>query len=100
MSATLAQFNKQIAAGELKPAYLIAGDEHLLVLEAADALRARAKALGYSERDILDVEAHFDWDRLARAGASMSLFASRRLIDLRMPTGKPGKEGSDAIVEY
>src|SRR6201994_1300989 len=89
-----------MAAGELKPAYLIAGEEHLLVLEAADALRARARALGYNERDVLDVEAHFDWDRLARAGASMSLFASRRLIDLRLPTGKPGKEGSDAIVEY
>jgi len=100
VSATLATFNKQISSGELKPAYLIAGDEHLLVLEAADALRARARALGYSEREVLDVEAHFDWDALARAGASMSLFASRRVIDLRMPTGKPGKEGSDAIVEY
>ncbi|HEX4482041.1 MAG TPA: DNA polymerase III subunit delta [Rudaea sp.] len=100
MSATLASFLKHIASGELKPAYLIAGDEHLLVLEAADALRARARALGYNERDVLDVEAHFDWDALARAGASMSLFASRRLIDLRMPTGKAGKEGSDAIVEY
>jgi DNA polymerase-3 subunit delta len=100
VSASLAAFHKQIAAGELKPAYLIAGDEHLLVLEAADALRARARALGYNERDVLDVEAHFDWDRLARAGASMSLFATRRVIDLRMPTGKPGKEGSDAIVEY
>ena len=100
MSVTLASFHKQIAAGELKPAYLIAGDEHLLVLEAADTLRARARALGYNERDVLNVEAHFDWDRLARAGASMSLFASRRLIDLRLPTGKPGKEGSEAIVEY
>ncbi len=100
MSATLASFLKHIAGGELKPAYLIAGDEHLLVLEAADALRARARALGYNERDVLDVEAHFDWDALARAGASMSLFATRRLIDLRMPTGKAGKEGSDAIVEY
>lgn len=100
MAHTLANFEKQLASGELKPAYLIAGEEHLLVLEAADALRARARALGYNERDVLDVEAHFDWDALARAGASMSLFASRRLIDLRMPTGKPGKEGSDSIVEY
>ena len=100
MASTLANFQKQIAGGELKPAYLIAGEEHLLVLEAADALRARARSLGYNERDVLDVEAHFDWDALARAGASMSLFATRRLIDLRMPTGKPGKEGSDAIAEY
>ncbi len=100
MPSTLATFNKQIGAGELKPAYLIAGEEHLLVLEAADALRARARAIGFNEREVLDVDAHLDWDKLARAGASMSLFASRRLIDLRLPTGKPGKEGAEAIIEY
>src|ERR1700722_3204338 len=100
MAHTLATFQKQLAGPDLKPVYLIAGEEHLLVLEAADALRARARALGYNEREVLDAETHFDWDALARAGASMSLFASRRLIDMRLPTGKPGKEGSDAIVEY
>lgn len=100
MAHTLATFQKQLAGPDLKPAYLIAGEEHLLVLEAADALRARARALGFNERDVLDAETHFDWDALARAGASMSLFASRRLIDMRLPTGKPGKEGSDAIVDY
>jgi DNA polymerase III subunit delta len=100
MAHTLATFQKQLAGPDLKPAYLIAGEEHLLVLEAADALRARARALGFNEREVLDAETHFDWDALARAGASMSLFASRRLIDMRLPTGKPGKEGSDSIVEY
>jgi len=100
MSTTLPLFRKQLAAGELKPVYLIAGAEHLLVLEAADALRARAKELGYSEREVLDVEASFDWNRLGDASRSMSLFASRKLIDLRLPTGKPGKDGSAAIVEY
>jgi DNA polymerase-3 subunit delta len=100
MSATLAQLQKHLAGAELKPAYLIAGEEHLLVIEAADALRARARELGYAERDILDVDQYFDWDALARAGASMSLFASRRVIDLRLPTGKAGKEGSAAIVGY
>ncbi|MGA9334433.1 MAG: DNA polymerase III subunit delta [Rudaea sp.] len=100
MSTTLDQFNKQLSAVELKPVYLLAGEEHLLLLEAADALRARARELGYSEREVLDVESGFDWDALARAGASMSLFASRRLIDLRLPTGKPGKEGSAALLEY
>jgi DNA polymerase-3 subunit delta len=100
MAHTLATFQKQLAGPDLKPAYLIAGEEHLLVLEAADALRARARALGFNEREVLDAETHFDWDALARAGASMSLFASRRLIDMRLPTGKPGKEGSDAIVDY
>lgn len=100
MAVTLPNFRKQIAAGDLKPVYLIAGAEHLLVLEAADALRARAKVLGYLERDVLDVESGFDWNRLGDAGRSMSLFASRKLIDLRLPTGKPGKEGSAAIVEF
>jgi DNA polymerase-3 subunit delta len=100
MPITLPLFRKQLAAADLKPAYLIVGAEHLLVLEAADALRARGKELGYVEREVLDVEAGFDWNRLGDASRSMSLFASRKLIDLRLPTGKPGKEGSAAIVEY
>lgn len=100
MATTLPALRKQLAAGELKPAYLIAGAEHLLVLEAADALRARAKELGYLEREVLDVEAGFDWNRLGDAGRSMSLFASRKLIDLRLPTGRPGKDGAAAIVDY
>jgi len=100
MPTTLPLFRKQLAAAELKPAYLIAGAEHLLVLEAADALRMRGKELGYVEREVLDVEAGFDWNRLGDASRSMSLFASRKLIDLRLPTGKPGKEGSAAIVDY
>jgi DNA polymerase-3 subunit delta len=98
--STLAAFHKHLASAELRPVYLIAGAEHLLVIEAADALRARAKALGYLERDVLDVEASFDWNQLGDAGRSMSLFASHKLIDLRLPTGRPGKEGSAAIVEY
>lgn len=100
MATPLPAFHKQLSSGELKPAYLIAGAEHLLVIEAADALRARAKALGYLEREVLDVESGFDWNRLADAGRSMSLFASRKLIELRLPTGKPGREGGAAIVEY
>jgi DNA polymerase-3 subunit delta len=100
MSTSLAVFRKQLASGELKPAYLIAGEEHLLVIEAADALRARARELGYVEREILDVEPHFDWNRLADAGRALSLFASRRLIDLRLPTGRPDKDGSAAIIAF
>ncbi|MEO6689125.1 MAG: DNA polymerase III subunit delta [Dokdonella sp.] len=100
MSTTLPAFRKQLGAGELKPVYLIAGAEHLLVMEAADALRARAKELGFIEREVLDVEASFDWNQLGDASRSMSLFASRKLIDLRLPTGKPGKEGSAAIAEF
>ena len=97
MPARIADLSKLLAEPSLKPVWLIAGAEHLLVMEAADALRARARELGFVEREIHDVDARFDWNELAMSGAAMSLFASLRLIELRMPTGKPGKEGSAAI---
>jgi DNA polymerase-3 subunit delta len=101
MPLRLDQFDAQLAqARELAPAWLIAGNEHLLVIEASDRLRRRARELGYDEREVLDVESGFDWNDLARAGAAMSLFARRRLLDLRLPTGKPGREGSEAIQAY
>ena len=90
---------QQLETDELAPVYLLAGEE-LLVLEAADALRARARALGYGEREVLDVESGFDWNDLDRAAAGMSLFASHRLIDLRLPTGKPGREGGKALTAF
>jgi len=93
------QWQKSLAAEQLRPVYLLAGEE-LLVLEAADALRAQARKLGYAEREVLDVGNHFDWDDLARAAAGMSLFATRRLLDLRLPTGRPGTEGAKAINEF
>lgn len=93
------QWQRQLAAPELKPVHLLAGDE-LLVLEAADALRARARQLNYDEREVIDVQPRFDWDNLARAGAGMSLFATRRVIDLRMPGGRPGRDGSAAITAW
>ncbi|WP_445146366.1 DNA polymerase III subunit delta [Dyella sp. Tek66A03] len=96
MPLNAVQWQKSLAADSLRPVYLLAGEE-LLVLEAADALRAQARKLGYTEREVLDVGNHFDWDDLARAAAGMSLFASRRLLDLRLPTGRPGTEGAKAI---
>lgn len=90
------QWQKALTADSLQPVYLLAG-EQLLVLEAGDALRTQARKLGYSEREVLDVGQHFDWNDLARAAAGMSLFATRRLIDLRLPTGRPGIEGAKAI---
>ena len=93
------QWSKALAVDRLDAVYLLAGEE-LLVLEAADALRAQARRLGYGEREVLEVGQHFDWDDVARAGASMSLFASRRLIDLRLPTGRPGIEGAKAITAF
>lgn len=87
-------------AGRLAPVYLIGGEEPLFVREAQDAVRAAARQAGCDERVLLDVETGFDWTRLAEAGASRSLFGERTLIELRMPTGKPGTVGSRAIVDY
>ena len=97
---SLPALRKHLSAAELAPVYLVAGAEHLLVIEAADALRARARELGYVERDVLDAEANFDWRRLGDAGQSLSLFASRKLIDLRLPSGRPGKDGAEALAAY
>ncbi|MGN6789778.1 MAG: DNA polymerase III subunit delta [Rhodanobacteraceae bacterium] len=100
MADALEDFLKTLAKSELAPVYLLASDEPLQLQEAGDALRARARALGFAEREVLDVEAHFDWDNLARSGASLSLFSSRRLIELRLPTGKPDRDGAAAITEW
>ena len=84
----------------LAPLYVIHGDEPLLALEAADAIRAKARAEGYSERDVHLVERGYDWSRLAASAASLSLFATRRIIELRVPSGKPGTDGAEAIGAY
>ncbi len=85
---------------ELRPLYVLYGDEPLLVLEAADAIRAKARSSGYSEREVLTVLAQFDWNQLLAAGGNLSLFGDRKLIDLRIPGGKPGKEGSTALQQW
>ena len=100
MAVTLEAFHKSLGGSELAPVWLIAGEEPLLLQEAADALRARARVLGFSEREVLDVEAKFDWNDLARAGAGLSLFATKRLIEVRLPTGRPDKDGSAAIAGW
>ena len=85
----------------LKPLYLVHGDEPLLAQEAADAIRAAARAAGYAERRVFDVSgAHFDWSGLLGAAQEMSLFAPRQLIEVRIPSGKPGKDGSEALQRY
>lgn len=84
----------------LNPLYVIHGAEPLAALEAADALRDQARAAGYAEREVFTAESGFDWSRLLSAGNELSLFATKRLLELRIPTGKPGKEGSDAITKY
>jgi DNA polymerase-3 subunit delta len=84
----------------LAPVYFIHGDETLLVNECADAVRAAARAQGYSERQVFSVEAGFDWNSLLAASDSLSLFAERRILELRLPSGKPGKEGTQILRDY
>ena len=84
----------------LKPVYLVSGDEPLQYNETLDAVRQAARGQGFSERTVFDAEAGFDWSRLAAAGASLSLFAERRLIELRLPSGRPGAEGGRALAAF
>ncbi|MBI5718184.1 MAG: DNA polymerase III subunit delta [Burkholderiales bacterium] len=97
------QLEAQLAKGAagLKPLYTLHGDEPLLVQEAADAIRAAARAAGYGERKVFTVSgAHFDWSAVQGAAQSMSLFAERQLIEIRIPSGKPGKDGGEALQRY
>jgi DNA polymerase-3 subunit delta len=87
-------------AKTIAPLYVIASDEHLLALEAADKIRRAARANGYSERDVLTVERTFKWGELLAANQALSLFGDKKLIELRIPTGKPGKDGSAALQAY
>ena len=100
MELTPERLAAQLGSEPLRPAYLVAGAEPLRVLEAADALRAQARAEGASEREVFEVDARFDWNSLSASLRAPSLFASRRLIELRLPSGKPGKEGAQLIAEY
>ncbi|MEI7680675.1 MAG: DNA polymerase III subunit delta [Betaproteobacteria bacterium] len=85
---------------KLAPLYTVFGDEPLLVIEAADRIRACARETGYAEREVLIAEQHFDWSRLRISGISLSLFATLRLLELRVPSGKPGVEGGKTLQEY
>jgi DNA polymerase-3 subunit delta len=85
----------------LRPLYTLHGDEPLLAQEAADAIRAAARAAGHTERQVHTVAgAHFDWSSLLGASQAMSLFADKQVIEIRIPSGKPGKDGSEAIQRY
>jgi DNA polymerase-3 subunit delta len=94
------QLQPHLARG-LKRVYTVHGDEPLLAQEAADAIRAAARAAGHTERQVHTVAgAHFDWSRLLGAAQAMSLFAERQLVEIRIPSGKPGKDGSEALQRY
>jgi DNA polymerase-3 subunit delta len=87
-------------ARELRALYAIHGDEPLLSLEAADAIRRKAREKGFSERAVFLADRSFDWGELAASAASLSLFGERKLIELRIPSGKPGADGAQAIEAY
>jgi len=97
MQLALPQLQAHLQKG-LRSLYTLHGDEALLVQEAADVIRATARAQGYTERSVHVVSgAHFDWSEVLAAGGSLSLFADRQMLEIRIPTGKPGKEGSPMI---
>ena len=85
-------------AKNLAAVYLVSGDEPLLVGEAADSIRAAARAAGYADRSVFFIDRSFSWDELRNASQSLSLFAERRLFELRMPSGKPDK-GAQQLAE-
>ncbi len=90
----------QHLARELKSLYTVFGDETLLAIEATDRLRAKAHREGYVERQVLTAESAFKWAELAFVGRSQSLFAARRILEIRIPTGKPGVDGAAALQAY
>jgi DNA polymerase-3 subunit delta len=97
MQLGLPQLNAHLQKG-LRSLYTLHGDEPLLAQEAADAIRATARAQGYTERSVHTVSgAHFDWSEVLASGSSLSLFADRQILEIRIPSGKPGKEGSTTI---
>ncbi len=97
MQLSPAQLHNHVHKG-LKSLYALHGDEPLLIQEALDTLRAAAREQGYTERSVFTVAgAHFDWGEVLAAGGSLSLFADKQILELRIPSGKPGKEGSVAL---
>jgi DNA polymerase-3 subunit delta len=83
----------------LASCYLVTGDEHLLVAEALDSIRGAARQQGFTSRDLHVAVTGFDWSVLRDSTSNLSLFAERRIVELRLPTGKPGRAGSQAIVD-
>ncbi len=99
MKISAEELPRRLAKG-LEPLYVLYGEAALLAIEAADAIRAAARAGGYEERTVLTVEPGFKWAELRNSAHSLSLFSPRKLIELRIPSGKPGVEGAQALQDY
>ena len=102
MELTPERLHAHLASEALRPAYLVAGQDPLRALEASDAIRAVARAQGITEREVFEAEGNRepDWDGLEASFRAPGLFSARRLIELRLPTGKPGKKGAEAIIAF
>ena len=100
VDALQAHFKSLSSGGAMLPLYIFSGDEPLLMMEAMDQLRSTAKKLGFTDRDVMVQERGFDWGGLMNAGQTMSLFGDKRWVELRIPTGKPGRDGADALKQF
>jgi DNA polymerase-3 subunit delta len=100
LNASISTSTPSSTPSSIKPLYVFSGDEPLLMMEAMDQLRAAAKKLGYTEREALLQERGFDWSALLNAGQTMSLFGDKRWVELRIPTGKPGRDGAEALKQF
>ncbi len=100
IDALQTHLKKVQADGNLLSLYVFSGDEPLLMMEAMDQLRAIAKKHGFTEREVLLQERGFDWSALLNAGQTMSLFGDKRWVELRIPTGKPGRDGAEALKQF
>ena len=95
-----AHFKSLSSGGAMLPLYVFSGDEPLLMMEAMDQLRSTAKKLGFTDREVMLQERGFDWGGLMNAGHTMSLFGDKRWVELRILTGKPGRDGADALKQF
>src|SRR5450755_1260278 len=96
MRVRLEQLGAHLANG-IAPLYVVFGDEALLAIEAGDAIRAAARAAGCDECEVLVVEPGFKWDAFSAASRNLSLFGTRKLVDLRIPSGRPGVDGARVL---
>ena len=91
---------QSMIAKTIYPVYMVSGDEPLQQMESLDLIRSFLREKEFTEREVLDVDAQFDWQRLMDEAASMSLFATHRIVELRLPSAKPGKQGSQILKDY
>jgi len=91
------QLTAHLARGKLASTYVVSGNEALLAIEAQDAIRATARAAGFTEREVVNADGRSDWSSIIGAAQGLSLFAERRILEIRLPGGKPGKDGAEAL---